>query len=205
MVSKLRTHASLVVAFVALFFAIGGSSFAADAVDSAAKLVTGKNVKNSSLTGKDVKNSSLTASDVKDRSLLAADFKSGQLPAGPAGSAGPKGETGSRGPQGQTGEAGTPATKLWAVVNADGSLARGSGATSSTFNGAYYRVAFNQPVDTCSYQATIGKTGAGFSNGGEAEADEFVGNGFPASEVLVDTYTSAGAAAQKKFSLAVFC
>lgn len=75
----------------------GGASFAADATKSAVKLVTGKNVKNSSLTGKDIKNSSLTTSDVKNRSLRAADFKAGQLPAGAPGPAGANGRDGSAG------------------------------------------------------------------------------------------------------------
>jgi hypothetical protein len=81
-----------VMATVAVFIALGGSSYAAITV-------TGKNVKNSSLTGKDVKNNSLTGSDVKniktgdvtDRSLLAKDFKGGQLPVGSQGPAGAKG------------------------------------------------------------------------------------------------------------------
>ena len=84
---------------LALFVALGGSSYAAITI-------TGKNVKNSSLTGKDIKNNSLTGSDVKgiksgdvtDRSLLAKDFKAGQLPAGPQGPKGDKGDTGPPGP-----------------------------------------------------------------------------------------------------------
>jgi hypothetical protein len=84
--AKLRarlTYAN-VMATVAVFIALGGSSYAA-------LTVTGKNVRNSSLTGKDIKNSSLTTRDVKNRSLLARDFKAGQLPAGPKGD---KGDTG---------------------------------------------------------------------------------------------------------------
>jgi hypothetical protein len=81
-----RPSPAMVVALIALFVALGGSSYAA-------LRVTGKNVKNSSLTGTDVKNNSLTgrdvknlvSGDVKDSSLLAKDFKSGQRPAGPQG------------------------------------------------------------------------------------------------------------------------
>lgn len=80
------SHATI-VAYLALFVALGGSSYAAITI-------TGKNVKNSSLTGKDVKNSSLTTSDVKNRSLLKKDFKPGQLPAGPKGDKGDRGEPG---------------------------------------------------------------------------------------------------------------
>jgi hypothetical protein len=80
-----------VMATIAVFIALGGSSYAAITI-------TGKNVKNSSLTGRDIKNSSLTTSDVKNRSLLSADFKAGQLPAGPQGPKGDKGDTGPPGP-----------------------------------------------------------------------------------------------------------
>jgi hypothetical protein len=81
-----------VMATIAVFIALGGSSYAA-------LTVTGKNVKNSSLTGKDLKNNSVTGSDVKNLrsgdvkngSLLAADFKAGQLPAGAKGDPGTPG------------------------------------------------------------------------------------------------------------------
>jgi hypothetical protein len=76
-----------VVSVLALFVALGGTSYAAIKI-------TGKNVKNSSLTGKDIKNSSLTTSDVKNRSLLSKDFKAGQLPAGPRGADGKNGTNG---------------------------------------------------------------------------------------------------------------
>ena len=56
------------VAYLALFVALGGTSFAA------ATVITGKNVKDSSLTGADVKKGSLTGSDVKNKSLAPADF-----------------------------------------------------------------------------------------------------------------------------------
>jgi hypothetical protein len=113
--SKLRSYRpshAVVVAYLALFVALGGSSYAA-------LTVTGKNVKDSSLTGKDIKNNSLTGSDVKgiksgdvtDRSLLAKDFKAGQLPAGP------------QGLQGRRGDAGAPGTaRGYALIKADGTL-----------------------------------------------------------------------------------
>ena len=104
MISKLRPCLSFanVVSLLALFVALGGTSYAAIQL-------TGKNVKDSSLTGKDVRNESLTGADVKPGSLLAGDFAAGQLPAGPEGpkgEPGPKGETGGPGPQGAPGQPG---------------------------------------------------------------------------------------------------
>jgi hypothetical protein len=86
----LRQHVSCanVMATIAVFIALGGSSYAAIKV-------TGKNVKNGTLTGVDVKNGS----------LLAKDFGAGQLPAG---AQGPKGDPGAPGAQGQPGAKGEP-------------------------------------------------------------------------------------------------
>jgi hypothetical protein len=95
-VSKLRSYRpshAVVVAYLALFMALGGSSYAAIKV-------TGENVKNSSLTGKDLKNNSVTGADVKNQSLLSRDFKAGQLPQGPQGPQGPEGPEGEEGPPG---------------------------------------------------------------------------------------------------------
>ena len=95
MIDPIRRRLSYanVIATIALFAALGGTSYAA-------LTVTGKNVKNNSLSGRDIKNSSLTSTDVKDRSLLSKDFKTGQLPAG---SKGDKGDTGAAGAAGAAG------------------------------------------------------------------------------------------------------
>src|SRR3954454_15216087 len=90
-----RLSYSNVVATLALFVALGGTSYAA------AKL-TGKDIKDSSLTGRDVKDKSLTGQDVKDRSLKLADCGD-PLPTGPRGAAGADGVKGDRGPQGPPG------------------------------------------------------------------------------------------------------
>ena len=60
-----RLNYANVMATVAVFVALGGSSYAA--------------VK---ITGKDVRNSSLTGADVKNRSLSRADLKRGTVPVG---------------------------------------------------------------------------------------------------------------------------
>ena len=101
MLSTLRTRLTFanVVSVIALFVALGGSSYAAIKV-------TGKNVTDSSLTGKDVRNSSLRGVDVKNGSLLTADFGPGQLPAGAQGPQGPKGDQGIQGDPGIQGAKG---------------------------------------------------------------------------------------------------
>lgn len=103
--STLRTRLTFanVVSMLALFVALGGSSYAA-----------------LTITGKDVKNSSLTTRDVKNRSLLGKDFKRGQLPTGAQGPQGPEGPAGSAGVRGQQGEPGT--AFAYARVNPDGTV-----------------------------------------------------------------------------------
>ena len=86
----MRRHLSSahVLALVALFVALGGSSYAA--------------VK--------LKADSVTSRTVKDGSLLKRDFKAGVLPAATRviGAAGPAGATGATGPQGEKGDKGDP-------------------------------------------------------------------------------------------------
>lgn len=112
MFSALRSRLTYphVVATLALFVALGGSSYAAISV-------TGKNVKNASLTGKDIKRSSLGTKQVRNGSLLGKDFKSGQLPQGARGPAGPMGAAG---PAGAAGPSGAPGTaRAYAHVSLD--------------------------------------------------------------------------------------
>jgi hypothetical protein len=85
-----------VVATLALFAALGGSSYAAISI-------TGTQVRDGSLRGRDVHDGSLTGRDVRDRSLLARDFKQGQLPPGSVGPQGPRGDAGKDGAQGPAG------------------------------------------------------------------------------------------------------
>jgi hypothetical protein len=102
-----------VMATVAVFVALGGSSYAAikvtgrnvprDALTGAdIKNLTGADVRNNSLTGVDVKN--LGSGDVANGRLLAEDFAPGQLPQGERG---PQGVQGQQGPPGQPGAPGS--------------------------------------------------------------------------------------------------
>lgn len=83
------THGTI-VAYVALFVALGGTSYAA---------IT---LKRSSVKGTHIARNAVTSPKVKDRSLLARDFAAGQLPRGEPGA------PGQRGPQGEPGQNGAP-------------------------------------------------------------------------------------------------
>lgn len=194
MLSKLRARLSYanVIATLALFVALGGSSYAAIKV-------TGKNVRDSSLSGRDIKNSTLTSSDVKNRSLLAADFRAGQLPAGPQG---PQGAQGPQGIPGVKGDAGAPATKLWARVSGAGALVAGSGATGvARTEAGRYNVSFNQNVSGCAWVSSSDFRGIGDGWG------VHVDHGTPPSpnQVRVLTSLDTSATVDQPFDVAVFC
>jgi hypothetical protein len=92
----MRLSYTNVTATLALFLALGGTSYAAATLsggDVRNGTVTGKDLRSQSVTGRDIDNGSLTGSDLENgsvgssdlASLAAADFKAGQLPAGPRG------------------------------------------------------------------------------------------------------------------------
>lgn len=111
MIHRLRSNLSYanVMATIAVFIALGGSSYAAITV-------TGKNVKDSSLTGKDLKNGSITGIDLAEsvgtegpQGLVGVPGIQG-LPGipGPAGLQGVPGADGAPGGQGLQGIEGAP-------------------------------------------------------------------------------------------------
>lgn len=100
--------------------------------------------------------------------------------------------------------AGMPPTAqaFFAVVNANGTLARGFGVVSSTrLAVGQYQVVFSHVLTGSAFVGTIGLSGSvGSSPSGEIAV---VGrNGVP-NGVFVQTFTSAGVAADRGFHLAV--
>jgi hypothetical protein len=91
---------------------------------------------------------------------------------------------------------------MYAVVNADGTLARGRRAVSATRLGTgAYEVVFRKDVRKGAYVATIGLSGsAGSSLPGEITVVGRAGND---RGVFVTTHSSGGAAADLGFHLAV--
>jgi hypothetical protein len=117
LVSVLTARVPFAVVVLALIAVGGGSA-------TAAKLLTGKQIKNSSLTG----------ADIRDRSLTAADFK-GALPSdtsvsGRNGAPGPKGDPGAAGGPGAKGERGAPG-----APGASGTVVHRTGGPYDNANG----------------------------------------------------------------------
>jgi hypothetical protein len=90
-----------VVALLALFVALGGTSVAA--VTLANNSVKSKHIARGNVKRSDIGNNAVNSAKVAAGSLTSSDFAAGQIPAGPAGPAGAKGETGDVGPQGPAG------------------------------------------------------------------------------------------------------
>ena len=95
-------------------------------------------------------------------------------------------------------------TTLYAVVDANGTLARGHKAVSATRLGTgTYEVVFRKDVRRCAYLATIGLSGsAGASLPGEITV---VGRSGNDRGVFLTTHSSGGASADLGFHLAVHC
>jgi hypothetical protein len=89
------------MATVAVFVALGGSSYAA--VSLAKNSVGSRQIRNGQVKKSDLARNAVTSAKVKNGSLLAADFKAGQLVAGTRGATGPKGDTGPQGVPGADG------------------------------------------------------------------------------------------------------
>jgi Collagen triple helix repeat (20 copies) len=131
---RLRCSYANVVATLALFCALGGTSYAAvelskGSVDSEhlrdravrgrhidVDAVTSSRIEDGSILARDLRrgavrwedlaNRSVTSAKVRNYSLLARDFRPGQLPSGPRGEAGEPGPPGPAGPPGEKGEPG---------------------------------------------------------------------------------------------------
>jgi hypothetical protein len=83
--ASLRAHfARNVVAYLALFVALGGSSYAAVKVSSG-------QIVNNTVRGEDIRNHTIKGVDVASRTLHAKNFAAGELPRGAQGPTGPRG------------------------------------------------------------------------------------------------------------------
>lgn len=96
------------------------------------------------------------------------------------------------------------ACTLFAVVNDNGTLARGFGAVSATrFQPGRYAVTFDRNVSNCAYVAAIGLSGSvGFSLPGEITVAGQFNN---VNGVFITTNASGGADVDRGFQLAVHC
>jgi hypothetical protein len=125
-----------------------------------------------------------------------------QGPQGPAGAQGPAGPAGARGANGTNGTNGANATTLWAVVNSNGTLNRGSRVTSvGRIGGGVYEVIFNRDVSGCAYIGAVSDPGFGAAFGFFSASKR----GGQPNGIFIETTNSTGTVADQPFHVAVFC
>ena len=137
---RLRPSPAMVVACIALVFAMTGAGYAAG--------MLGPNT----VGTKQLKKNAVISSKVKNRSLLAVDFKSGQLPNGAKGDPGAPGAPGQQGPPG-------PGAR-WLVVAPAGTIAvQSGGLTVSHPATGVYIVDYGEDISRKFVSATPGTAG----------------------------------------------
>jgi hypothetical protein len=123
-----RRHLSFanVVSVMALFVALGGSSYAA--VQLSKNSVGAKQIRKNAVGLSEIKKNAVRSGEVRNGALRAVDFGAGQLPAGPKGD---KGDTGDKGDKGDTGGAFGTVSSQFEQAPAD--LANGANQSYSVF------------------------------------------------------------------------
>jgi hypothetical protein len=178
---KSRLTYANVTATLALFIALGGSSYAAFTLP------------HNSVGSKQLRTGAVASRQVHDRSIRLRDISGSARRA-------LRGQRGATGATGATGPAGAPAVRYFATMSAAGGLLRGN-ATSGGHEAAIgsYTVGFGQSVSACSFSATLGTTDASTAPPGRITVNDQGGR------VGVQTFDAAGSPADLPFHLVVAC
>jgi hypothetical protein len=177
---RFRVSPALVVASLALLIALAETGWA-----TVSQLVPRNSVGTAQL-----RNNAVTSAKIRNGQIRLADLHRTARRPGPRGPAGPAGPAGA-------------VTRLWAVVNGSGSIARGAGTTSAGRLGAgVYEVVFNQNVQNCVYVASVGDPGEATGPNGAAMTTRRAGN---PNGVRVETRNLGNALADRAFHLIVVC
>ena len=183
MTSRLKPRLTFanVTAVLALFVALGGTSYAVTALPR------------NSVGSTQLRKSAVSSMKVKDRSLAVRDLSI-------AARRSLRGATGPAGVAGAPGTAGTSAVRYFAAVSSSGSFVRGNATNGGrAVNPGNYVVGFADPVSACVYSATLGTTDAGVAPAGRVVVNDQGG------KVGIQTYDAGGVAADLPFHLIVVC
>lgn len=115
---KRLSSPALILSFLALLVAMGGTAYAAGLIgsdDIADNSIRGKDVRNGTVRSKDVRDETLRSKDVRDGTLRRADLRFD-----------PTGQQGPQGPEGPQGPAGV-GTARWLLVDSAGQIEAQSG------------------------------------------------------------------------------
>jgi hypothetical protein len=174
-----RLTFSNVVAMLALFIALGGTSYAA------------LKLPRNSVGATQIRAGAVGSSEIRDRSIVLKDI-------GLAARSSLRGATGAQGPNGAQGLAGAPAVRHFAAVSAAGRIVLGD-ATGGRAGVGSYTVGFAEPVSACAATATLGTTDGTTVQPGRITVNNQAG------VVGVQTYNAAGVAEDLPFHVIVAC
>jgi hypothetical protein len=179
------------LALLALFFALGGTSYAAGTA------LLPKN----SVGSRQVINGSLQTADLSKRAQRALKGRRGLK--------GPQGAPGASGAKGDKGDPGPPGPTHFARVKATGELVSGTATSASRFGTGIYFVRFPSAIDRCGGAANSASF-AGFDNSVFrvwAQLSIGYGNGGAVDPltVTVSLFQSNGSGVDSSFTLVLAC
>jgi hypothetical protein len=180
-----------VVALLALFVALGGSSYAAITLSN--NSVKSQHIAKGAVKRADIARGAVNSAKVANGSLSRVDFKAGELPKGDPGPTGPQGSQGPQGPQGPAGS-----VRAWGHVFSSGSIAGSAGVKSVTQpSSGLYCIVLDDSIDpatTTMIATPDAKSGVdtGFESFRPVQAtsdtDSCIAGGVAATDFEVRTY-----------------
>ena len=178
-----------VTATLALFVALGGTSYAVSQLPS--NSVGSRQIRRGAVGPSELRSSAVSSRSIRDRSVGLRDIAS------PARSA-------LRGAKGDQGPPGASAVAYRAVINSGGSAVRGNATTASHQGGSgLYTIAFDRDVSACVATATLSQA----QNGPTVESPPAgrVTVGVDGPRIAVRTFDADGSVRDLPFSLLVSC
>src|SRR4051794_27791111 len=189
MIRRLRAHLTYanVMATIAVFVALGGSSYAA------------LKLPRDSVGNGQIRTGAVRSSEIRDRSIRTSDLSTSTR-ASLRGQTGPEGPAGSAGAQGPQGPAGPT---YWAAIDSGGGQARGNAVTSNHDAGTgMYRLRFPVNVAACGAAATLAAAPGGQTTDPPAGRITVAPD---APGIVVRTFDAAGAVQDLPFNVIIAC
>jgi hypothetical protein len=183
-IRQIRNHATYanVMATVAVFIAIGGTSYAAIALPR--NSVGSKELKPRSVGSSELRSSAIGSRALKDRSIAFKDL-AGATTRALAGVPGPPGPPGA------------PAVALRAAVAANGSIVAGNATGGGAGSG--YLIGFGRSLQGCVPVATLARNDSTDITSGRVVV------AVQGDQVRVETYDASGTPTQLPFNVIVAC
>jgi hypothetical protein len=182
-----------VMATLALFIALGGTTYAAASLPH--NSVGSSQLRSNAVTASKIRSGAVASSEIKDRSIGLKDISDSAR----------NSLKGSQGAQGPAGAAGAPGISDQAAISLGGLKTAGNARGASHTTGNVYTIEFTHDVSACVYSATL----ATVVDNGTTEQPPTGGTASVASaggpNVQVKTYDASGAPVESPFHLVVSC